>query len=331
MKTSTIIIASVVLTLCIHLSNRLSTNNAPRKTSIEFPSLLLFSPSNNIDIHHQHHHHHQYHHKGDPGLESRIKLYISESMKITQSMNGGIGRGIPRDRLEQNDTCLSSISNITLSVDWCVKKHESLFNQLIPRWELEDYCFEYIGRDEYYLVVEQMEQTREEREEILVKMKEALLWVSDKVLSEEIDIEARPKHIYSMWSKMKRKNHPLDQIHDQYGIRFIVPTIQQCYDLLDAIHAYYGHLPGEFDDYIKNPKESGYQSLHTIINFNCINVTTDAGDGSTRQECDTSRQPLYAEVQIRTKDMHYFATYGPASHQNYKLATKNCNYNFEYL
>jgi len=107
----------------------------------------------------------------------------------------------------------------------------------------------------------------------------------------------RPKHIYSIWNKMRGKSISFDELNDVRAFRIIVDDVKACYTVLGIVHDIWTPDPDEFDDYIARPKPNGYQSLHTV-------VLADDNRGF--------------EVQIRTKDMHYFAEYGVAAHWRYK-------------
>jgi len=116
---------------------------------------------------------------------------------------------------------------------------------------------------------------------------------------ERYNISARPKHIYSLWQKMQRPKYAgqtVARIYDRLGVRIIVDTVPECYAALGVVHSLWRPIPGEFDDYIANPKTTGYQSLHTAV--------IHEGD------------PL--EIQIRTAQMHHEAEYGIAAHWRYK-------------
>src|SRR5690606_7942792 len=113
------------------------------------------------------------------------------------------------------------------------------------------------------------------------------------------DVSGRPKHIYSIWNKMRLKGLEFSQLYDLRALRVIVDDVRDCYTALGMIHEMWTPLPEEFDDYISRPKPNGYRSLHTVV--------TDA-------------QGRAFEVQIRTREMHQFAEYGMAAHWRYKEA-----------
>jgi ppGpp synthetase/RelA/SpoT-type nucleotidyltranferase len=111
------------------------------------------------------------------------------------------------------------------------------------------------------------------------------------------EVSGRPKHIYSIWKKMRGKELDFTELYDVRAFRVIVADVKTCYTVLGLVHNIWTPIPKEFDDYISRPKPNGYQSLHTVVT---------AEDG----------RPL--EVQIRTQEMHNFAEYGVAAHWRYK-------------
>jgi GTP pyrophosphokinase len=167
------------------------------------------------------------------------------------------------------------------------------------KWELEDLGFRYTYPDKYKEIARLIDERRPDREtylnQIKSKLQEAL-----QAVGINAEISARPKHIYSIWKKMERKGS-FEQVYDVRAVRVIVETVAQCYAALGIVHAMWRPIRGEFDDYIANPKDNLYQSLHTAV---------VADDGKT------------LEVQIRTLEMHENAELGIAAHWRYKEGGK---------
>jgi GTP pyrophosphokinase len=167
------------------------------------------------------------------------------------------------------------------------------------KWELEDLAFRHSESDTYKQIAASLAERRSERE----KQLEEIVSKLGKLLVEENlkgEITGRPKHIYSIFSKMRRKGVAFEQVTDVRAVRIIVKDIPSCYQVLGLIHTHWRPVPGEFDDYIAAPKDNFYQSLHTAVIYD---------DG----------RPL--EIQIRTQEMHENAEYGIAAHWRYKEGT----------
>ena len=164
------------------------------------------------------------------------------------------------------------------------------------KWELEDLSFRYTEPQKYKELASHIASRREIREREINDMVSAL---QKMLTSEGIDatVSGRPKHIYSIYRKMMRKNKPFEMVRDIRAVRVLVPDVPACYSALGLIHTHWRPLPNEFDDYIAAPKDNHYQSLHTAVIHD---------DG----------RPL--EIQIRTNEMHENAEYGIASHWRYK-------------
>ncbi|MCK6539464.1 MAG: bifunctional (p)ppGpp synthetase/guanosine-3',5'-bis(diphosphate) 3'-pyrophosphohydrolase [Anaerolineales bacterium] len=164
------------------------------------------------------------------------------------------------------------------------------------KWELEDLAFRYVNPEKYKEIANQLSEKRPDREAQIEVIKDALV----KLLARNnihAEISGRPKHIYSIYTKMMKKGKPFDLVRDVRAVRLIVPDIPSCYAALGVIHTHWRPIPGEFDDYIAAPKDNFYQSLHTAVIYD-------------------DKRPL--EVQIRTPEMHMNAEYGIASHWRYK-------------
>ncbi|MGZ3253389.1 MAG: RelA/SpoT family protein, partial [Burkholderiaceae bacterium] len=164
------------------------------------------------------------------------------------------------------------------------------------KWELEDLAFRFLEPDAYKRIAKMLEEKRVGREEFvahsIARLKSELTAAGIKA-----EVFGRPKHIYSIWSKMHGKSLEFSELYDVRAFRVIVDDVKTCYAVLGIVHNIWTPIPSEFDDYISRPKPNGYQSLHTVVT---------AEDG----------RPL--EVQIRTSDMHHFAEYGVAAHWRYK-------------
>jgi len=166
--------------------------------------------------------------------------------------------------------------------------------------ELEDLSFKVLDPEMYYDIKRRVRKKLPEREMII---KEAMDILSQRLDKDGIDvsIKGRPKHFYSIYEKMRRKNLSLEQLYDLLALRVIVHTVAECYQVLGIVHTIWKPIPGQFDDYIANPKSNMYQSLHTTV-------------------VGPTGEPL--EVQIRTWEMHYLAEYGIAAHWSYKEGGK---------
>jgi GTP pyrophosphokinase len=164
------------------------------------------------------------------------------------------------------------------------------------KWELEDLSFRYIYTDAYRKIARLLDGKRLERDEFIGRVKEEL----DRVLRNvglEVEIEGRSKHIYSIWRKMQRKGIGFSQVYDIRAVRILVAEVKDCYATLGMVHGLWRNIPHEFDDYIANPKENGYRSLHTAV---------------------IGPEGKVLEVQIRTHSMNEEAELGVCAHWRYK-------------
>ncbi len=164
------------------------------------------------------------------------------------------------------------------------------------KWELEDLSFRYLEPETYRRISRLVAERRADREAFI----EAFMTRLRKIVTEQglvAEVTGRPKHIYSIWRKMQRKGLDFHELFDVRAVRVLVDSVADCYAVLGLVHTQWQPVPGEFDDYITNPKANLYQSLHTA-------VTSDSG--------------RVVEVQIRTHDMHRHAELGVAAHWRYK-------------
>jgi GTP pyrophosphokinase len=164
------------------------------------------------------------------------------------------------------------------------------------KWELEDLSLRYLEPKEYKRIAKLLDGRRGEREGYIAGV---IAILRDKFAEAAVkaEISGRPKHIYSIWRKMQRKNVDIEQIFDLRAVRIMVDDVASCYAALGIVHGLWKHIPKEFDDYIATPKGNMYQSLHTAV-------------------VGPQDKPL--EVQIRTWDMHRHAELGVAAHWAYK-------------
>ena len=168
------------------------------------------------------------------------------------------------------------------------------------KWELEDLSFRFLEPELYKRIAGMLDEKRLEREQYIAG--------AMKTLAQELgavgvaaQITGRPKHIYSIWNKMRGKSLDFSEVYDVRALRVIVPEVKDCYSALGVVHNLWQPIPKEFDDYISRPKGNLYQSLHTAV---------------------MGPRGRTLEVQIRTEEMHRQAEYGVAAHWQYKEKAK---------
>ncbi|MGA0800940.1 MAG: RelA/SpoT family protein, partial [Steroidobacteraceae bacterium] len=186
-----------------------------------------------------------------------------------------------------------AIARETLDIYAPLAERLGLYNLKL---ELEDLGFRALYPRRYQVIEHALRRTRGNQKEFLAKIAENIdLSLTKSSLSAEV--EAREKHLYSIYRKMLRKRIPLSEIVDVYGLRVIVDSADDCYRAIGVVHSVYRPMPGRFKDYIAIPRVNGYQSLHTTL---------------------FGPNGLPIEVQIRTRDMHRVAESGIAAHWKYK-------------
>jgi GTP pyrophosphokinase len=164
------------------------------------------------------------------------------------------------------------------------------------KWELEDLAFRMLEPDTYKAIARALDEKRLDRERYL----EALIAALKGELARagiNAEVTGRPKHLYSIYKKMQRKNVGLEALHDVRAVRVLVDDVKDCYAALGLVHHLWSPIPKEFDDYIAKPKSNSYRSLHTAV---------------------IGPEGKAVEVQIRTQEMHQHSELGVAAHWRYK-------------
>lgn len=165
------------------------------------------------------------------------------------------------------------------------------------KWELEDLSFRYLEPQQYKKIAKLLDEKRLDRQhyidDVIEKLKQAL----SEAEIEGAQVLGRAKHIYSIWRKMQRKNIGFSQVYDVRAVRILVQDVRDCYSVLGIVHSFWRNIPQEFDDYIANPKQNGYRSLHTAV---------------------IGPEGKVLEIQIRTYDMDEDAEKGVCAHYKYK-------------
>jgi GTP pyrophosphokinase len=164
------------------------------------------------------------------------------------------------------------------------------------KWELEDLAFRYLEPETYRRIAKMLDERRVERE-AFIEEAIARLRAELEAAGVRAEVVGRPKHIYSIYSKMKSKRIDFSEVYDVRALRVLVDEVRDCYTVLGIVHHIWQPIPKEFDDYISKPKGNNYQSLHTAV----------IGPGGRA-----------LEVQIRTHEMHRHAELGIAAHWRYK-------------
>ena len=164
------------------------------------------------------------------------------------------------------------------------------------KWELEDLAFRLSDPMPYKRIARLLDEKRTARQEYIAGVVTELTR-RIRQIGIESAIDGRPKHIYSIWRKMQRKGIPFSEVYDVRAVRILVKDTDDCYRILGVVHNLWRNIPHEFDDYIANPKENGYQSLHTAV---------------------IGPEGQVLEIQIRTNNMHEEAEFGVCSHWQYK-------------
>ncbi|MGH8322503.1 MAG: bifunctional (p)ppGpp synthetase/guanosine-3',5'-bis(diphosphate) 3'-pyrophosphohydrolase [Steroidobacteraceae bacterium] len=164
------------------------------------------------------------------------------------------------------------------------------------KWELEDLAFRYLEPDDYRRIAAELNERRADRERYIETLCATLRAELEKA-GVPAEVHGRPKHMYSIYRKMARKQLAFEQLFDVRAVRVVVASIPDCYAALGVVHGLWPYIQGEFDDYIATPKDNFYRSIHTAV---------------------MGPQGKSVEVQIRTREMHEHAELGVAAHWTYK-------------
>ncbi|HUL95213.1 MAG TPA: bifunctional (p)ppGpp synthetase/guanosine-3',5'-bis(diphosphate) 3'-pyrophosphohydrolase [Usitatibacter sp.] len=169
------------------------------------------------------------------------------------------------------------------------------------KWELEDYSFRFTEPELYKRIATMLDEKRTEREAFIQRVIDTL-HKELAAMGIKAQIQGRPKHIYSIWRKMRGRNVAFERLYDIRAVRVIVRNVRECYTVLGVVHDLWTPIEGEFDDYIASPKANDYRSLHTAV---------VGPEGRT------------LEVQIRTEEMHQASEHGVAAHWRYKEGARS--------
>lgn len=166
------------------------------------------------------------------------------------------------------------------------------------KWELEDLAFKYLNKEAYEELARKLKSKRRDRESYIKKFADPIIQKLNEA-NLKFDLGGRPKHLYSIYRKMVRRNKPFEEIYDLFAIRIILDTLNRndCYTTLGIVNQVYLPVPDRFKDYISIPKTNNYQSIHTTV---------------------VGPEGRLVEVQIRTRQMHEVAEKGVAAHWRYK-------------
>jgi GTP pyrophosphokinase len=168
------------------------------------------------------------------------------------------------------------------------------------KWELEDFSFRYTEPELYKRIAQLLDEKRNDREAYIQRVI-GQLHAELEGMGIAAVIQGRPKHIYSIWRKMRGKNVAFEGLYDIRAVRVIVRNIRECYTVLGVVHDLWTPVEGEFDDYIASPKANAYKSLHTAV---------------------VGPEDKTLEVQIRTDEMHQHSEHGVAAHWRYKEGSR---------
>jgi GTP pyrophosphokinase len=230
--------------------------------------------------------------RGDPEGLRRLLLAIIRDLRVVFIL---LARQLVRLRraAQAPEDERRALAELTADI------HAPLANRLgiwQVKWEMEDLCFRYLQPETYRRIAALLDERRDDRERWIEQTKTELRRALARA-GLDAEVSGRPKHIFSIWKKMQRKQAGFEHLYDIRAVRVLVADVPTCYAALGVVHQLWPNVPGEFDDYIARPKGNDYRSLHTAV---------IGPEGKT------------LEVQIRTHEMHAHAELGVAAHWRYK-------------
>ena len=241
--------------------------------------------------------------RGDPEGLRRLLLAIIRDLRVVFIL---LARQLARLRRAAKAAADDRRALAELTADI----HAPLANRLgiwQVKWEMEDLCFRYLQPEVYKRIATLLDERRGDRERWIESTKRELRDALVKA-GIEAEVSGRPKHIFSIWKKMQRKDADFERLYDIRAVRVLVADVPTCYAALGVVHQLWPNVPGEFDDYIARPKGNDYRSLHTAV---------IGPEGRT------------LEVQIRSHEMHAHAELGVAAHWRYKEGGSGSDHAFE--
>lgn len=241
--------------------------------------------------------------RGDPEGLRRLLLAIIRDLRVVFIL---LARQLARLRRAAKAAADDRRALAELTADI----HAPLANRLgiwQVKWEMEDLCFRYLQPEVYKRIAALLDERRGDRERWIESTKRELRDALVKA-GIEAEVSGRPKHIFSIWKKMQRKDADFERLYDIRAVRVLVADVPTCYAALGVVHQLWPNVPGEFDDYIARPKGNDYRSLHTAV---------IGPEGRT------------LEVQIRSHEMHAHAELGVAAHWRYKEGGSGSDHAFE--
>ncbi|MCY7294292.1 GTP diphosphokinase [Alteromonas sp. a30] len=246
------------------------------------------------------------HVRADEAQVDKIRRMLLAMVKDVRAVLIKLAERICRLRQLKN---ASEESKVIAALE-CANIYAPLANRLGVgqlKWELEDLAFRYLHPDTYKNIYAMLAEKRSDRQNYINNFVSDLQKQLDKA-DIQAKVQGRPKHFFSIWRKMQKKNLDFNELFDIRAVRVVAKRVQDCYSCLGLVHSVWKHIPKEFDDYIATPKSNGYQSIHTVV-------------------IGPEGKPI--EIQIRTEQMHDDAELGVAAHWKYKEGKSGSDEKYE--